>query len=179
MWLLGFAMFGIGGCVNGTLGYLPLYLRKIGWAASSADSALAAFHGISLSATIPIALLSDRMGSRRRILTAASAMIITGVALLSCSHGMLVWVAVIIAGVVRDGFMAILMTLIIELKGVGTAYAGTAMGLVMMFTRLGSLISPPLGNSLAVFDLSFPYLVWAAMAVMGLIALQRVRGERI
>jgi MFS family permease len=167
IWLLGLAMLGIGGCINGVLGYLPLYLRNIGWTAASADIALATFHGVSLMATIPIALLSDKLGSRRQVLLVASMMIIFGVTLLSFSQGMLVWAAVIIAGIVRDGFMAILMTLILELKAVGTAYAGTAMGLVMVFSRLGSLISPPLGNSLAAYDLSFPFLIWAGMAVAG------------
>jgi len=174
IWLLGLAMLGIGGCINGMLGYLPLYLRKIGWTATSADVALATFHGVSLIATIPIALLSDRIGSRRRVLLVASVMIISGVALLSFSKGMLVWVAVIIAGLMRDGFMAILMTQIIELKAVGTVYAGTAMGLVMVFSRLGSLISPPLGNSLAAYDLSLPFLIWAGMAVMGFVGLYLV-----
>lgn len=178
VWLLGLAMLGIGGCINGMLGYLPLYLRKIGWTATSADVALAAFHGVSLIATIPIALLSDRIGSRRKLLLVASMMIISGVALLSFSEGMLVWVAVIIAGLMRDGFMAILMTLIIELKAVGTIYAGTAIGLVMVFSRLGSLISPPLGNSLAAYDLSFPFLIWAGMAVMGFVGLYLVKADR-
>jgi MFS family permease len=177
VWLLGLTMFGIGGCIQGALGYLPLYLRGIGWAETNADVALAAFHGVSMMAAIPIALLSDRLGSRKGVLMAATLMISTGVALLSFPAGILVWVAVIIAGCVRDGFMAILMTLIIELKGVGTLYAGTAMGMVLVFSRLGSLISPPLGNSLADFNVALPFIFWAALAVMGLFCLYFVKEE--
>lgn len=33
LWLLGIAIFGIGGSIQGTLDYLPLYLRSIGWEA--------------------------------------------------------------------------------------------------------------------------------------------------
>ncbi len=167
VWLLGLAMLGVSACLQGTLGYLPLYLRQIGWPAAAADGALATFHGTSLLATIPLALLSDRLGSRRRVLMVGTLMIAMGVGLISVSGGFLIWGAVMIAGVVRDGFMAILMTLIIEIKGVGAAYAGTAIGLVMVFSRLGSLISPPLGNSLADTNLAYPFVFWAALAFLG------------
>ena len=30
VWLLGFTLFGVGGCIQGVLGYLPTYLRDIG-----------------------------------------------------------------------------------------------------------------------------------------------------
>jgi MFS family permease len=177
VWLLGFTMLGIGGCIQGALGYLPLYLRGMGWQGTHADVALASFHGISLMAAIPIALLSDRLGSRRGVLMTATVMISAGVALLSFPGGILVWVAVIIAGIVRDGFMAILMTLIIELRGVGNMYAGTAMGMVLVFSRMGSLLSPPLGNSLAEFNPSIPFVLWAALALIALFCLFFVKED--
>ena len=167
VWLIGLAMLGNRACIEGMLGYLPLYLRRVGWPPALADGALATFHGVSLLAAIPLAMLSDRLGSRKRFLIIATLMIACGVALLSVSKGELVWVAVIVAGIVRDGFMAILMTLIIELKGVGVAYTGTAIGLVLVFSRLGSLISPPLGNSLAELNLALPFVFWAALAFLG------------
>ena len=102
---------------------------------------------------------------------AATVMITIGVGLLSIVDGPLVWGPVIMAGLVRDGFMAISMTMIIETAGVGAAYAGTAMGLVMIFSRLGNLISPPLGISLADIDPSLPFIFWAALAAMGFFGL--------
>jgi len=175
VWLLGLTLFGISGCIYGTLGYLPLYLRRVGWPETFADTAMATFHGVSMVATIPMVILSDRLGSRRGIMMAGALMTSAGVALLSLSGGILVWAAVIIAGVVRDGFMGILMTLILELKEVGTKYGGTAMGIVLLFSRFGSLVSPPLGNSLAEFNLAFPFLFWAALALIGLCCLYFVR----
>ncbi len=175
VWLIGLAMLGNRGCIEGMLGYLPLYLRRIGWPAARADGALASFHGVSLIAAIPLALLSDRLGARKRLLMLATLMIATGIALLYFVEGKLVWAAVIIAGVFRDGFMAILMTLIIELKGVGPAYTGTAIGLVLVFSRMGSLISPPLGNSLTEFNLALPFIFWAMLALMGLLGFYFVR----
>lgn len=168
IWLLGLAILGIGGCVQGTLGYLPLYLREIGWSVAGADGALATFHAMSMLATIPLALLSDKLGSRKRILIVATLAIATGVGLLTIAQGLAVWVAVIIAGIFRDGFMALFMTSIIEVEGVGAAYAGTAMGLAMVFNRLGNLVAPPLGNSLAGIAPSLPFAFWATLAVLGL-----------
>ena len=48
VWLLALAMFGIGGAIQGSLGYLPLYLRNRGWEPGAADGALASFHFASL-----------------------------------------------------------------------------------------------------------------------------------
>ncbi len=65
VWFLGAALLGVGGCVQGLLGYLPLYLREIGWSPVRADSALASFHAVSLVSVFPLAYLSDRLGNRK------------------------------------------------------------------------------------------------------------------
>ncbi len=64
--------------------------------------------------------------------------------------------------------MAVFMTSIIETEGVGPAYAGTAIGVVMVFSGLGNLLAPPLGNSLARAGPGAPFAFWAALAVVGL-----------
>lgn len=143
VWLLAVAMFGIGGAIQGALGYLPLYLRNEGWEASTADSALASFHFASLLFTVPFTLLSDRLGVRRPLLLASALMLIVGFGLLSFVQGVIVWLAIIFAGITRDGYMATMMTLIIELRGIGTAFAGTATGLIMAISRIGSVVAPP------------------------------------
>jgi NNP family nitrate/nitrite transporter-like MFS transporter len=178
VWLLGLAFLGIGGCIQGTLGYLPLYLRGIGWPEASADGALATFHATSMIFVIPIALWSDRPGSRKMVLMAATLMLIIGVGLLSAVEGMMIWVAVSMAGMVRDGFMAVLQTVVLETKGVGATYGGTAMGLVMLFSGLGRLVAPPLGNSLASIAPALPFMFWASLATMGFLVLYTVREEK-
>jgi len=176
--LFGFTLLGFSGCVQGTLGYLPLYLRSLGWHPAAADAALASFHTISMIFVIPIALYSDKIGSRKRVLVPATLMAITGVGLLSISQGFLIWFAILLAGIVRDGFMAVFMASVIETEGVGTALAGTATGVVMVFSSLGNLLAPPLGNSLAAFNPGSPFLFWAALAGMGLLSLLNVRELR-
>jgi cyanate permease len=167
VWLLGATLIGVSGCTQGMLGYLPLYLREVGWSAARADAVLASFHAMSLVSVIPISLLSDRLGSRKRLLVLATVMIATGIGLLAIANGPFVWFAALMAGAVRDGYMALFMTMVTESDGVGALYAGTAMGLTLTLSRVGGLIAPPVGNSLAAMDLRLPFVFWAAMAVMG------------
>ena len=171
VWLLGIAILGIGGCIQGTLGYLPLYLRGVGWPPLDADGATAALHTASLICVVPIAMWSDRLGSRKKILLGAALAILLGISLLAFATGPLVWVAVVLAGFVRDGFMAVFMTMIIETDRVGPLYAGSATGLVMVFAGIGNLVAPPLGNSLAGIAPGLPFLFWAALAGLGLIGI--------
>ena len=182
VWLLGFILMGQIGCVQGVLGYLPLHLREVGWTGASADGALAAFHATSMMGAVPLALLSDRLGSRRAILFAATLMTAIGIGLLSVAGGAMVWASVIIAGIVRDGFMAVLVTMVMETEGVGATYAGTALGLVITLSRLSAFISPPIGNSLADTNLGLPFIFWAALAAAALFGFcfvkQKARGDR-
>ena len=178
VWLLGFILVGQIGCVQGTLGYLPLYLRGIDWTPVSADGALATFHATSIVGVIPLALLSDRLNSRKTVLFGATLMTAVGVGLLSVVGGSVVWLAVVIAGVVRDGYMAVLMTTIIETEGIGVTYAGTAMGLILTLSRVSSFVSPPIGNSLANVSASLPFVFWAALAAASLVGFYFLRQKR-
>jgi cyanate permease len=165
LWLIGFGAMGIRGCVVGATGYLPTYLRTIGWEATSADNALAAFYFVSLLASIPVAILSDHLGVRRGLMMLAALVMAIGVGLLSVVNGIYVWLAVIIAGVMFDAFMGILSASIMEVEGVGVAYIGTALGFAGMVRNIGGVFSPPFGNSLAAYNLQLPFIFWSAMAL--------------
>ncbi len=167
VWLLTLGLIGVGGCVQGALGYLPLYLRDIGWPAPAADATLSLFHATSLIVAIPFAMLSDRTGYRRRLLMIASLMIATGVGALAFVEGPLIWGAVMLAGMVRDGFMAVLLTTVVEVRGVGPRIAGTATGFVLALTSLSRAISPPVGNSMAALEPGAPFVFWAVLALVG------------
>jgi len=178
VWILGLIMMGVGGCRQGMLGYLPLYLRNIGWMPASADGALAACNASGMIGVIPITLLSDRIGSRKMILFTATLMTAIGVGLLSVAGDEMVWGSVVIAGIVREAYYAILVTMIMETDGVGVRYAGTAMGLVFTISRIGSIVSPPLGNSLAGTNLGLPFVFWAALAAIALVGFYFVKETR-
>jgi hypothetical protein len=95
----------------------------------------------------------------------------TGVGLLSVVSGVWVWIAVLVAGMVRDGYMAVFMTSVIETEGVGVAYAGTATGFVMIFGGISNLLAPPLGNSLASLAPGLPFAFWAGLVGLGLVGI--------
>ncbi len=175
VWFLGFILLGRMACITGMNGYLPLYLRGIGWTAASADGTLAASNLASMMVAIPMALLSDKLGSRKTILLVAMLLSAIGVGLLSVVGGAMVWVLVIMASITGGGFMAVIITMIMETEGVGAAYAGTAMGLTFTLSRVGGIISPPLGNSLAGINPGLPFIFWAAWAAVALFGFRFVK----
>ena len=170
VWILCIATACISGGVNGVLGYLPLYLRGLGWEPAIADSTLASFHGASMLFAIPIALFSDRFGSRRSVLMVAALLICIGTGLLGFADGVLISAAVLIAGMARDGFMAISMTALIEEKGIGGSFAGSATGLNISVMGITGIFAPPAGNWLAQFGSEIPFLFWSALAFAGFVA---------
>jgi NNP family nitrate/nitrite transporter-like MFS transporter len=170
VWILCIATACVSGGVNGMLGFLPLYLRDLGWEPAMADSTLASFHAMSMFFAIPIALFSDRVGNRHGVLMAAALLIGIGIGLLGIAGGFLISLAVLIAGIARDGFMAISMTAIIEVKGIGPRFAGSATGLAMSVMGMASVFAPPVGNWLTKFGSALPFLFWAALVFSGVVA---------
>ena len=179
VWILCMATAAVSGGVNGTLGYLPLYLRDLGWQPAMADGTLASFHAASMLCAIPIALFSDRVGNRQGVLMTAVLLIAIGIGILGFAGGLLISLAVLLAGIARDGFMAISMTAIIEVKGVGARFAGSATGLAMSVMGLANFFAPPVGNWLAKFGSGFPFLFWASFVSLGFVAYLFLRQPKV
>ncbi|MEJ2758318.1 MAG: MFS transporter, partial [Anaerolineales bacterium] len=78
VWLIGIALLGVGGCLQGIYGYLPLFLRGQGWEVISADGALSLLHGLGVLTTIPLTLASDRFRIRKQMVTVMLVMLIAG-----------------------------------------------------------------------------------------------------
>jgi cyanate permease len=172
IWLLGLTMMGYGACVQGVIGYLPTYLRDIGWSVASADGALTVFSAVSMLGVIPMALLSAKIGLRKAVTFPVLVITIIGVALLPLVGDAGVWVIMVLVGMTRDGFMAVALTISIETEGVGVVYAGTAMGLTQTLMNMGPIFSPALGNSLA--DPAnpaapYPFFLWAGFGLVALV----------
>ncbi len=171
IWLLGIALLCFNGAVQGFLGYIPLYLRNLGWEAIRADSLAASFHLASLTFTIPLSLLSDRLKSRKVIAVGAALLTTLGILSFFILRGQSLWGAAIAAGLARDGIMAILITMAAETKGVGNTYAGVATGFILLFASLGALISPPVGNQLSVVLPNLPFVFWGFLCLGSVLCL--------
>ena len=178
VWVIGMVMFCMAGAIQSVMGYLPLYLREIGWEAFKADGALSVLNLVSMAFVLPIALWSDRLGSRKKIMVIGAIMAIVGIGLIGLVNGNWIWAAVVLAGFMRDGFMAMLLTSVIETDGVGHFYAGTAMGIINGIGGLGMSLEPALGNSLATYWAGAPFLLWAGSAMVAMVLVFFLKGKR-
>ncbi len=175
VWLFGLAHFCYIGCMMGTMGYLSLYLRGIGWSPAGADGALAALNGAGMLGAIPASMISARFGLREGFIIMVFITTMISLALIPLFHGPMIWPLAILTGVLRDGYFAVLMTMVIETRGIGPAHAGTAMGIIFSFGNLGAFISAPLGNSMAVTRPELAFIFWAALAGVSLLIFSFVR----
>jgi sugar phosphate permease len=146
VWWLGIFMLCLAGYSGGLMGYIPLYLREVGWRAVSADNALALFAGVSIVGAIALSLLSDKLGRRKIILYGSVISVIIAVGLLAIFGSSVAWLSMVLAGLAQETFFALSITVLIETEGVGAAYAGTALGLTGSIGGIGSFFVPPIGN---------------------------------
>lgn len=168
-WFLGFVLLGLGGSIQAMLGYIPLFLRNQGWTPQNADSALASFHLVSMIMTMPLAFLSDRVRSKKRMVTVMMAMIITGIGALTFVEGPLVWAAVLFAGCVRDAFMSTYLAMVINARGITPQLAATATGFAFLFSHTGNILMPAIGNNIAETYPTGAFLFWAGFGLLALV----------
>ena len=165
IWWIGFAFFGAYGAFMGIGGYLPTYLRDIGWAASAADSALTVIVGATAVTSIPMALLSDKLGSRKKVLVPALIVSMATLGLIPLVDGAAIWGLIIVNGLVRGAMFPLFIAIQIELEGVGARYAGTAVGLTSSLGMLGAFAAQPLGlNLIDTYGGGAPLVFWAGLS---------------
>jgi AAHS family cis,cis-muconate transporter-like MFS transporter len=174
LWFVGLSGAGMLGCYTGSIGYMALYLEGIGWSVDSASGVVAVTGVVAIIATIPISALSDRLGTRKKIMVVAAMFFTIAFGLFPLLSGPAIWIAVIIGAIPGTGYMALMVTIATETEEVG-AHIGTAMGVVLTILRLGGIIAPPLGNSLASISPGAPFFLWAAMAAFSVICLYFVK----
>ena len=181
LWVIALAVLGVAGLMQGMVGYVPTYLRAIGWEAADADSAIPLFFFASLIGVVPISHLSDRIGSRRLVMASGTAMMTLGALLMFFAGDDFrsVLIAMVIAGCCFDSFMALMGASITEVKGLQMAMMGSALGFGAVLQNLGGSLLPPIGNSLSAIDLNVPFLLWAASGLFAtLILLGYRQGSR-
>jgi len=168
VWRLALTQLCYTGVTIGFIGYLPLYLRGIGWTGVHAAGALTALTGAGMVMAIPLSILAGRLNSKKPIMISTMLISLISLCLLSFVSGPLIWPLIVLVGLFRDGYYAIIATLVVETDGIGAAYAGTATGLVWTLGAFGSFIAPPLGNSFASIDPGLPFMFWGAILIIPL-----------
>jgi MFS transporter, ACS family, D-galactonate transporter len=169
VWLLALILLFRNGEIMSIVGYLPLYLREKLWTPATADVTLSVFYAASTLFAIPLTILSDRLGLRKTVLLPALLLSILSTALIPVVPDNLIWVLMVLGGGFVDGFMALVITMLMESEGVGMENAGIAVGIVFTMGLVGAVAAPPLGNSLAAAGAGMPFYFWAGMAVVAFV----------
>jgi MFS family permease len=168
VWIMGIILTTYWGTNMGFGGYLPLYLRNIGWEPALADIAMTVFSGIGVFGIIPMVLYSDKIGSRKPVIIFATIVLALSIGLIPLVGTTGIWALLIISGLIRTGVTSLANTMIFEIKGVGGTYGGTAIGLTNTLGMLGAFAAPPIGNSFTAFNGNIPLYFWAFLAAAAL-----------
>ncbi|MDE2635710.1 MAG: MFS transporter [Chloroflexota bacterium] len=181
LWVIAMAVFGVLGLMRGLGGYVPTYLREIGWDAASADTAMTVFFFCSLLGVVPISHLSDRLGNRRIVMAFGTSMMTIGCALMYFVGDSFwgVMLAMAVGGFCFDSFMALKGAATTEVEGLELALMGSALGFVGMLQNIGSSFVPPIGNTLSAFSLNLPFLLWAASGLFATLVLLSYRRRKV
>jgi nitrate/nitrite transporter NarK len=162
VWILSAAyMLFLGGYI-GVVQYLPTYYEKVqGMPKAKAGGMMSLVLLAYIVGSLALPTVSDRLGLRKRVyvpgmlLTAGmvfAAAVVTGVPLVS----------VMIGWGLAAGVVAILFVVPLELPGVGSAYAGSALGLALTAGFGGGFVSPVVGSTLASATPLAGIAFWAA-----------------
>lgn len=180
LWAVALAVFGVAGLMQGMVGYVPTYLREIGWAAVDADSAIPLFFLASMIGVVPISHLSDRLGNRRLVMAFGTAMMALGTLLMffAGDNFRVVMLAMVIAGCCFDSFMALMGASITEVDGLQIALVGSALGFGGVLQNLGASFIPPIGNTLSIHALHTPFLLWAGSGIFATVILLGYRWRK-
>jgi sugar phosphate permease len=168
VWVIGLIALTLWGATMGFVGYLPLYLRNIGWNLASADGVITAYNGAALAGVIPMTLLAKSLQNYKGMLF-LSMLATVGLTVLTPLFGnAAVWPVIIIGSFIRSVAFSVIPVLLFDLKGVGSIYGGTAQGLVTSLGMIGAFAAPPLGNSMSVFSQQAPFFFWGGLAIVSL-----------
>ncbi|MDD5700669.1 MAG: MFS transporter [Dehalococcoidales bacterium] len=177
VWAIGLIQITLWGSLMGFSGYLPYYLRDIGWTAVSADSAITVSNAATLAGMIPMVFIANRLRSHKKILILSMVSLGASFAALPFVQGASVFAVLILGGFLRSAAMPLCITLLVQFKGVGTTYSGTAMGLSVSLGMLGPFLASPLGNSFSDISPGAPFLFWAGLALSSLPLFMVIKGE--
>jgi cyanate permease len=104
LWIIGIGALVFWGCYRGFIGYLPTYLRNVGWTATDADNTLSLLYLSSLILALPLSLLSDRFNNRKFFMVASLLLMGLGGVMLGLGNLALVTMSVVLVGATFSPF---------------------------------------------------------------------------
>jgi MFS transporter, NNP family, nitrate/nitrite transporter len=164
VWIVGLVTMMLWGCTMGYVGYLPLYLRNIGWTATSADSTITILSLMMCLGSVPMVLISDKLKTRKGVLVISIGSVVVFLALLPFVSTTWIWILLAVSSFLRSAANSLFNVMIFEAPGVGATYGGTAIGLANTVSMVGAFIAPALGNSLAQYGDAMPFIFWSCLA---------------
>lgn len=164
VWLVGIITLAAWGSTMGMVGYLPNYLKNIGWEPASADSTVTVLALMMCLGSIPMVVLSDKLHTRKGVLMLSLGGLAVALFLIPFVNPTGIWLLIIMSGFLRAGAGSLFNVIIFEDPAIGATYGGTAIGLANSIAMIGAAAAPPLGNSLAQYGEGMPFLLWASLA---------------
>jgi nitrate/nitrite transporter NarK len=167
IWLLSLGNLGIVGGFISLNGYLPVYLEKLGLPKSMGDTMSSTLFVASIVGAIGIPALADRVGGPKALMIAAAILTSVAIILLSVAPPAFFWVLIPLAGCATQGVGTLVITSAIQVKQLGSAYVGTALGLIGGFANLGGFLMPLAGGRLAEINQTWPFFLWSLVSLSG------------
>jgi MFS family permease len=160
--------FFILGALIGVIGFLPEVLVSRGMKPGLAHLSSSLIYFSNLLGVIVIPLLSDRCGLRKIFIWPFSLFGALLIFSLGVFDGIASLVTCTLLGLVV-GFIPIMMTIPMEMEGIGQRYLGTSLGLVWALGSFGGFIAPFVGGR--IIDSSgrddAAFIFWGLLMVIG------------
>jgi NNP family nitrate/nitrite transporter-like MFS transporter len=167
-WLLMASRFCIFGALIAVIGFLPELLVSKGMQPKLAHLSSSLVYYANIAGVIVIPILSDKVGLRKIFIWPFSLAGAILVFALGMVEGISSLVLCALLGLLV-GFIPLMMTMPMEMKGIGPRYFGTALGLVGTLGNFGCFVAPILGGK--IIDATgrewTAFVVWGLLMVIG------------
>ena len=171
MWLILIVNIMLMGSFTAIMGYLPTYLANTGLPGNVGDSISSTLFFAGIAGALLIPVISDRIGRRKALIIACAVAMGAGTYLLTISSTVFLWLLVPLIGFAYMGVVALCYTMILEMKGIGPAYGATSLGLAVTSQNIGGFFLPIVGGLLAVRNIAWPFIFWAAAILVAALCL--------
>ena len=161
LWIVALCNLLMMGTFLGIMGYLPTYLqneRDMSPTAAGFVGSLVLWSYIGGALLLPA--LSDRVGLRRIVVGPAIAVASVCILLAAQLTGPLLWVTAVLWGITA-GAAPLAFVIPLEMKGIGAAMAGSAIGIVVTAGYAGGWLSPIIGMGLAESQPLAGFIFWS------------------